>query len=103
MVKNTVVNSYHSDCNATKVKPTFYSNWLCDCQNFRILKMLLSVHNNSADSRLIWQGAVPCGPFRSLICTLRLFLMLYMRPAALSVRVSASVCACMSESRLKDF
>ena len=94
MVKNTVVNSYHSDCNATKVKPTFYSNWLCDCQNFRILKMLLSVHNNSADSRLIWQGAVPCGPFRSLICALQLFSTLYMcaRRPFLFASLSPSVC-----------
>ena len=58
----------------------------------------------SADSRLIWQGAVPCGPFRHLICTLRPFTKLYMHPLALSVHFSASVCVSVSKSpkRLLD-
>ena len=44
----------------------------------------------SADSRLIWQGAAPCGPFRSLVCALWPFSASYMRPAAL---FDAFICA----------
>ena len=36
------------------------------------------------DSRLIWQGAAPCGPFRRFICALQSFWTLYMCPAAFS-------------------
>ena len=69
---------------------------------------------DSADSRLIWQGAAPCAPFQHLICILWPFSVPYVCPAALfntlyapdgpfqsslyaplSVRLSASVCVCM--------
>ena len=79
----------------------------------------------SADSRLIWQGAAPCGPFRRLICALWLFSASYMCPAALfdalyapggpfrpslyapggpfCSRLCVRLCVCVSVSRLKGF
>ena len=70
---------------------------------------------SSADSRLIWQGAAPCGPFQRLTCARQPFSMLYIRqadlsdplymcPAAHSVCVSTFVCVylsvCKSPKRL---
>ena len=55
----------------------------------------------SADSRLIWKVAAPCGPFRRLTCALRPFSTFYMDPAALSVRISTSVCVSVSKSPKK--
>ena len=58
----------------------------------------ISHYIDSADSRLIWQGAAPCDPFRRLICVLWPFSMLYKRPAALSICISESVCVSASKS-----
>ena len=54
--------------------------------------------NTSADSRLIWQDAAPCSPFRGLICSLLPFLTLYMRAMTLSVCISASLCVSVTKS-----
>ena len=64
------------------------------------LPTIVSGQNNitSADSRHIWQGAAPCGPFRRLTCALRPFSTHYMRPAALSVHISVSICVSVSKS-----
>ena len=67
---------------------------IAGCRYIFVLVILLAVKKintevkSSADSRFIWQGAEPCGPFRRLICALRPFSPLYMRPAALSVHIS---------------
>ena len=80
------------------------------------IKLFRTEWNRSADSRLLWQGAAPCGPFQRLRCELRPFSILYMCPTAFSdslymcpaarsvcVSTSVCVCVCLSVSHLKGF
>ena len=67
------------------------------CTSWMAISDIIEWSSPSADCRLFWQGAAPCGPFLHLICALRLFLTLYMRPVALSVRIAGSVCVSVSK------
>ena len=101
-----------------KLEIRIYSQNLCPffyLIQFSICVVIRFFHERcSADFRLIWQGAAPCGLFQRLRCALRPFSTLYMCPTALSdtlymclaahsVCVSTSICVCVSVSHLKGF
>ena len=93
------------------------SDYLSNYELFRkadifFLKRMIFLHtyiikyfniNNTADSRLIRQGAAPYGPFPRFVCGLRPFSTLYMCPEALSVRISESVCVFVSKTPKRVF